>query len=112
MSVAEQMNSFAKDDIPQVLAIKKKFDAGRRDYDVSITRVTQLQKEKKPNPPKIQQAEQERDRMKQQYIARGDEAYSSLVDINERSQFEILDKVRRAVFFEFLLTEFSVIEIF
>lgn len=93
MSVAEQISTFAKEDIPAVQSIKKKFDAGRRDYDASITRVTQLQKEKKPNPPKIQQAEQERDRMKKIYITRGEDAYCSLVDINERSQFEVLDKV-------------------
>lgn len=93
MGVSEHMENFAKEDIPSVQSIKKKFDASRRDYDASITKVLQLQKEKKPNPLKIQQAEQERDKMKQIYINKGDEAYSSLLDINERAQFEVLERL-------------------
>jgi len=49
------MLEFTKNEIPAAEAVKKKFDQARRDYDNSITKVQQLQKEKKPNPPKIQQ---------------------------------------------------------
>jgi len=92
--VGESFMDFTKNEIPAAEGVKKKFDQSRRDYDASITKVQQLQKEKKPNPPKIQQAEQEREKMKQTYLQKGEEAFNALLDCNEMSSYTTLDKVR------------------
>lgn len=93
MKVTEPMLNFTKEEIPATIAIKKKWDSARRDYDSGITKVTLLQREKKPNPPKIQQAEQERDRLKAIYLQKGEESFCSLLDTNETSEFETLEKL-------------------
>lgn len=93
MKVTEPMVNFTKEEIPATIAIKKKWDSARKDYDSSITKVVVLQKEKKPNPPKITLAEQERERMKTAYLAKGDEAYKSLLETNEISEYETLEKL-------------------
>lgn len=87
------MDHVVKDEIPNAQVLKKKFDGTRRDYDNSINRLQVLVKEKKPNPPRIQQGEVERDRMKDLYETKGDETYCALRDVNEHSQFELLEKV-------------------
>lgn len=93
MKVTEPMANFTKEEIPATIAIKKKWDSTRRDYDSGISKVTLLQREKKPNPPKIQQAEQERERLKGAYLQKGEEAFCSLLDTNETSEFETLEKL-------------------
>lgn len=93
MKVTEPMLNFTKEEIPTTIATKKKWDSARRDYDSGISKVTMLQREKKPNPPKIQQAEQERDRLKAIYLQKGEEAFCSLLDTNETSEFETLEKL-------------------
>lgn len=87
------MVNFTKEEIPATIAIKKKWDSARRDYDSGIRAVTTLQREKKPNPPKIQQAEQERERLKGIFLQKGEEAFCSLLDTNEMSEFETLEKL-------------------
>lgn len=87
------MIEFTKEEIPATQAIQKVYTQARRDYDSSITKVIMLQKEKKPNPPKIQLAEQDRERMKAHYLQKGEEAWCSLLDTNEKSEFETLEKL-------------------
>ena len=93
MKVTEPMVSFTKEEIPAATAVKKKWDSARKDYDSAISKVILLQKEKKPNPLKIQQAEQERDKLKAQYLQKGEEAFCSLLDANEMSEFATLEKM-------------------
>jgi hypothetical protein len=93
MKVTEPMLAFTKDEIPATISVKKKWDSARKEYDSAITKVLMLQKEKKPNPPKIQQAEQDRERLKTAYLQKGEEAFCSLLDTNEMSEFETLEKL-------------------
>jgi hypothetical protein len=46
---------FTKNEMPIAQASRKKFDTVRREYDAAIIKVQTLEKEKKPNQPKIQQ---------------------------------------------------------
>jgi hypothetical protein len=46
---------FTKNDMPVAQTARKKFDTVRREYDASIIKVQTLEKDKKPNQPKIQQ---------------------------------------------------------
>lgn len=87
------MNILVKEYIPTYQPFKKKFDNVKRDYASSINKVASLQKEKKPNPPKVQQAEQERDKMRDLYITTSEETLSSFVEISENSQLETLERV-------------------
>ncbi len=87
------MSNLAKDYIPTYQPVKKKFDNVKRDYSSSINKVTSLQKEKKPNPPKVQQAELERDKMRDLYLATSEETLTTFTEINENSQLETLEKV-------------------
>lgn len=98
-SVIEPMELIVKEDIPNVQNVKKKFDIAKRDYDNAESRVLALMREKKPNPPKIQQSEVERDQVKETYELKGDESYCALRDINEQSQLELVEKVK---IFDFL----------
>lgn len=98
MKVAEGYIKFVDEVLPVSQASKKRWEAARRDYDAAIIKVQQLQKEKKPNPQKIQQAEQERDRLKAVYLQKGEEAYNALLDSNESADFAGLEKV--ATYFE------------
>jgi hypothetical protein len=93
MKVTEPMVNFTKEEIPTTISVKKKWDSSRKDYDAAITKVVVLQKEKKPNPPKIQQAEQDRERLKGVYLQKGEEAFCSLLDTNEMSEFATLEKL-------------------
>ena len=77
------------------MLVKKKFDSARRDYDQAIQKVQLLQKEKKPNPPKISAAESDRDKLKQVYMARGEEAFTALLDTNEMSEYTALERASR-----------------
>eukprot|EP01122_Echinamoeba_exundans_P007434 TRINITY_DN2299_c0_g2_i1.p1 TRINITY_DN2299_c0_g2~~TRINITY_DN2299_c0_g2_i1.p1 ORF type:complete len:1223 (-),score=342.55 TRINITY_DN2299_c0_g2_i1:17-3685(-) len=98
IKVAEGYSKFVDEVLPLSQAAKKRWEAARRDYDAAIIKVQQLQKEKKPNPPKIQQAEQDRERLKQIYLQKGEEAYNALLDSNESADFAGLEKI--ATYFE------------
>jgi hypothetical protein len=98
IKVAEGYSKFVEEVLPVSQSAKKRWEAARRDYDAAIIKVQQLQKEKKPNPPKIQQAEQDRDRLKQIYLQKGEEAYNALLDSNESADFAGLEKI--ATYFE------------
>lgn len=93
IKVADGYSKFVDEVLPVSQAAKKRWEAARRDYDSAITKVQQLQKEKKPNPPKIQQAEQDRNRLKEVYLQKGEEAFNALLDSNESADFTGLEKI-------------------
>jgi len=96
--VSGPMVDFTKDQIPKAQATKKRHDQARRNYDLAIFKVASVIGGKKQKDEKVKEAEDEMEKQKEIYLAKGEEAWNDLLDVNEMNEFEQLEKM--CCFFE------------
>jgi len=74
---------------------KRKFDQACRNYDSATQKLHSALKDKGKNKDeRVKEMEQEREKQKEQYMARGEEAYTQLLETNEMNEFRQLENVQ------------------